>query len=183
MKHVVARTFAARSLPIPLRSSARRNGTALVLLGVVLLVVWTEPWKLLARTTSAEVAPVGSYTIAMGTFIGHVHHTVGTARLIAVPGSEPVLRVEGLRTVQGPRVHVWLVARRFDKGTASRREVRNVAHVDLGPLRANLGDAHYLLPANTPIPGVATVILWCARFGVVFGFAPLDTAAIEPTRP
>ena len=153
---------------------ARRSGMMVILLGGVLLAAWTEPWKLLARTTFHEAAPEGARTVAMGKFIGHVHHAAGTARLVVLPNNKHLLRVEGLRTVQGPRVHVWLIYRRINHATASHHAVKSVAHVDLGPMRANRGDANYLLPDDTRITGAKTAILWCARFRVVFGFAPLD---------
>jgi Electron transfer DM13 len=156
----------------------RRNGMVMILLAVVLLAAWTEPWKLLARRTFHEAAPEGARTIAMGKFIGHVHHAAGTARLVVLPDNKHLLRVEGLRTTQGPRVHVWLIDRRIDHATASRHTVKTVAHVDLGPMRANRGDANYLLPDDARITSAKTAILWCARFRVVFGFAPLDDVTI-----
>lgn len=114
----------------------------------------------------------------MAKFTGHVHHAAGTARLVVLPDNKHLLRVEGLRTTKGPRVHVWLIDRRIDHSTAKRHTVKTVAHVDLGPMRANRGDANYLLPDDARITGAKTAILWCARFRVVFGFAPLDAVTI-----
>ncbi|WP_457142388.1 DM13 domain-containing protein [Mycobacterium sp. URHB0021] len=70
-------------------------------------------------------------------------------------------------------MRVWLSdARVLNGGTRFRRFGRS-RHIDLGPLRANRGNTNYVIPGDADTAGINSVILWCNRFGVSFGAAPL----------
>ena len=47
--------------------------------------------------------------------------------------------------------------------------------LDLGPLKGNVGNQNYVVPAGTDLSRYRSVVIWCRRFAVPFGAAPLPT--------
>jgi hypothetical protein len=45
---------------------------------------------------------------------------------------------------------------------------------DLGDLKGNIGNQEYLIPADVDVSGFDTALVWCRRFSVGFGEAPLE---------
>jgi hypothetical protein len=45
--------------------------------------------------------------------------------------------------------------------------------VQLGELKANRGSHNYAIPAGADLDGLRSVVIWCKRFHVAFGSAPL----------
>jgi hypothetical protein len=43
-------------------------------------------------------------------------------------------------------------------------------------LKGNIGDQNYELPANADLAKYRAVTIWCKRFSVNFGTAPLNSA-------
>lgn len=82
-----------------------------------------------------------------------------------------VLRLVDLRTSNGPVVHVWLSAA---DSHASNGAINRAAHPDLGGLKGNIGNQNYPVPAGIAATGFRTAVIWCSRFHVAFGAAPLD---------
>lgn len=151
-----------------------RGARAAVVLGAMPVALWwLAPWKLFIRTTIDESLPPGAQTTHLGAFTGHIHRTSGVARLVSVPDGARILRLENLHTTQGPRLRVWLSDARAGNGGRRCSRFGRSHHIDLGPLRANRGNANYAIPAGTDTARVGSVILWCERFGVSFGGAEL----------
>ena len=46
--------------------------------------------------------------LARGAFISHEHHSTGTVSVLGLPDGSQVLRMEDLRTSNGPLLKVWL---------------------------------------------------------------------------
>ena len=46
-----------------------------------------------------------------------------------------------------------------------------------GHLKANRGDQNYVIPAGTDIASFRSAVIWCVRFKVGFGVAPLTPRA------
>ena len=44
----------------------------------------------------------------------------------------------------------------------------------LGALKGNVGDQNYEVPADVDLTTYQAVTIWCRRFGVNFGTAPLN---------
>jgi len=77
------------------------------------------------------------------------------------------VRIENLDTDNGPDVIVVL----------STNEAANPAlgnYLDLGALKGNKGNQNYVVPAGTDITPYRSVVLWCRRFSVAFGSAPIS---------
>lgn len=46
-------------------------------------------------------------------------------------------------------------------------------YVRLGKVKATHGDHNYEIPPDADLDGLRSVVLWCDRFNVAFGSAPL----------
>ncbi|KBZ64283.1 hypothetical protein K875_01668 [Mycobacterium [tuberculosis] TKK-01-0051] len=152
------------------RRIARR---AVAIIGLPVALWWLQPWKLLIRTTADEELPPGSQTTRCGEFTGHIHRTSGVARLITLSDGAQILRLENLHTTLGPRLRVWLSGTPVDHVRFPWRKFVHGRHIDLGRLRANRGNADYAVPDGADTAALSSVILWCERFSVSFGAAPL----------
>lgn len=109
-------------------------------------------------------------TLATGMFHGVAHETMGKATIYRLAGGKRVLRFTDFHTSNGPDVQVYLVA----AADASDNEtVTNAGFIHLAALKGNQGDQNYDLPADLDLDKHRAVTIWCRRFGVNFGTAPL----------
>ena len=46
--------------------------------------------------------------------------------------------------------------------------------IDLGALKGNRGNQNYVIPAGTDLSAFNSAVIWCRRFAVGFGVAPLS---------
>jgi hypothetical protein len=111
--------------------------------------------------------------LARGEFRGLAHETKGAAAIHEVAGGKRILRFTGFETSNGPALHVYLVAA---ADAPDNDTVKNAGFVDLGALKGNVGDQNYDIPAGTDLAKYRAVTIWCQRFGVNFGTAPLAGA-------
>jgi predicted HD phosphohydrolase len=80
------------------------------------------------------------------------------------------VRLESLSTSNGPAVRIWLSAARAG---ASDDAVAAADHLDLGGLKANHGNQNYEIHSARSLEKFRSVVVWCRRFDVVFGSAPI----------
>ena len=109
-------------------------------------------------------------TLASGAFHSVVHPTEGMATVYGLGNGNRVLRLTNLKTTNGPNVHVYMVAADDAKDNAS---VRRAGFIDLGHIKGNVGDQNYTLGQNVDLAKYRAVSLWCQRFSLNFGAAPL----------
>src|ERR671919_1244082 len=103
-----------------------------------------------------------------GSFVGvgdGIHDAQGIAKVIPVEGGSNVLRLENLVVTNGPDLYVYLST---DKSALD--------FVNLGRLKANIGNQNYPIPAGTDMTKYDTVLIWCRAFSVLFGSAELKLA-------
>jgi hypothetical protein len=112
-----------------------------------------------------------STVLGSGMFHSGAHETKGTATVYELKDGERVLRLTDFETSNGPAVYVYLVAARdvLDNATVERAD-----YVDLGSLKGNIGDQNYDIPKGTDLSKYHAVTIWCKRFSVNFGTAPLS---------
>lgn len=142
-----------------------------------------QPWRLWTSTTVDEALPPAPTVVvpqpgpppapvelATGSFVTQEHETSGAARVLKLPDGSLLLRLDELATSDGPDLHVWLTDQtaggdwhKYDDGR----------HVALGPLKGNRGNQNYVIPPEAQLPGLTSVVIWCDRFNVAFGSAPL----------
>ncbi len=111
-----------------------------------------------------------SRVLLSGEFHDGAHKTSGTATIHELAGGKRVLRLTGFETSNGPDVQVYLVAADDARDDAT---VKNAGFIKLGALKGNVGDQNYDLPADVDLNTHRAVTIWCQRFGVNFGTAPL----------
>jgi hypothetical protein len=114
-----------------------------------------------------------SSQVATGEFHNGAHETKGTAAVFQLADGKKTLRLTNFATSNGPDVHVYLVALNDAKDNDA---VTKAGFVDLGSLKGNIGDQNYELPANADLAKYRAVTIWCKRFSVNFGTAPLNSA-------
>ena len=141
-----------------------------------------EPWAFFTNDTVNEAAPtaaaptastepdIGPTELAGGTFVSQEHETTGKATVIELPDGSRTLRLEGFSTTNGPDLHVWMSEKTaggnwFKYGGGRKAQ--------LGELKANQGNHNYAIPADVELDGLRSVVIWCKRFHVAFGSAPL----------
>jgi hypothetical protein len=123
-----------------------------------------------AHSGTAAAVVTGPMTLAAGQFHSNAHETKGTATVLQLADGRRVLRLTGFETSNGPDVRVYLVASDDVQDDAT---VKQAGFVELGALKGNRGDQNYELPANVDLAQFRTVTIWCKRFSVNFGSAPL----------
>jgi len=170
-------------------TAIRRPPVLTALIALIVLVaaaaLWFKPWGLILNDTVNEAAPIavaldsppgGESEPATpapggppglnrrGSFVPGEHDISGTARFVQT-AQGVVLRLEDLRTSNGPDVRVYL-------STRTNGEV-GAGDLQVAPIKANLGSHNYVLPAGTDVSKYDSVVIWCERFSVGFGHAVL----------
>jgi hypothetical protein len=152
-------------------------GVVVVALGVGL---WAfEPWRLVTSSEVDEPLPSlavdddGSELVelAAGEFEDAEHDTSGTARIIELSDGSRFVRLEDLASSDGPDLHVWITDQPSGGDWGSYDDGR---YVKLGDLKATHGNQNYEIPEDAELDGLTSVVIWCDRFNVAFGTAPVD---------
>jgi len=108
--------------------------------------------------------------LAGGRFHRNAHKTGGLATIYRLPDGRRVLRLTEFATSNGPDVRVYLVAA---GDVQSEDAAKQAGFVDLGALKGNIGDQNYDVPAGLDLSKYRAVSIWCRRFSVNCGAAPL----------
>jgi hypothetical protein len=133
--------------------------------------------KRVSEPLRAQTSELGSGTPAAllaGSFHSVAHETNGTATVHRLAGGARVLRLTEFVTSNGPDVRVYLVAA---ADAADDATVKKAGFVELGKLKGNQGDQNYDIPADLDLDKYRAVTIWCRRFSVNFGTAPLTPAS------
>jgi hypothetical protein len=168
------------------------GGIVLVLVGVGL---WAfEPWRLftsseidedrptsVAATDPATTDPVDpgtpapeprrDQTLASGEFEDAEHDTSGRVEVLELADGRRFVRFENLASSDGPDLHVWISDRRSGGDWGSYDDGR---YLKLGELKATHGNQNYEIPGSADLDGLKSVVIWCDRFNVAFGTAPVN---------
>ncbi len=179
----------------PIRRFVHRHRAVVAVVGVlaaaavVFVLMWFQPQKYFLNTAVNEAAPrgvvvnpvdpstgatppgVGQVTVlASGDFRSLEHGTSGRAVVLELADGSRVLRFEALDTSNGPDLHVYL------SELAAGDDARGYGEgfVDLGKLKGNKGNQNYAIPAEIDLSRYRSAVIWCKRFAVGFGVAPLE---------
>lgn len=150
---------------------------AVALAAVVLIAILFQPWKLFTNTEVVEANPFSSAAatgsnassgvLANGSFQGRAHETTGTAKIGTTPDGKPVVFLDNLATDNGPDLKLYL-------SPSANGEING--GINLGDLKGNKGSQTYTIPPGTETTKYKSVVIWCERFSVAFGVAPLSTS-------
>jgi hypothetical protein len=144
---------------------------------VVLAAAWYafRPERLVVNRRVDEAMPNGGsasspQTLESGRFYSILHPTKGVATIYQLGDGTRILRLSSFSTSNGPDVHVYMVAADDAKDAAT---VKKAGFVDLGVIKGNIGDQNYALGSSLDLAKYRAVSIWCKRFAVNFGTAPL----------
>ena len=179
----------ARRHPV-ISATAAFVGVGLVIFGLV----WFQPQKLFLNKTVNEPVPgviqtapagetsrnatagrsppPGPQALRSGSFRSLEHATTGKAIVLRRPGGSLILRLERLSTSNGPDLRVYL----SHIPASSDLHAYRTGFIDLGALKGNRGSQNYAIPAGTDLSAFKSAVIWCRRFAVGFGVAPLRPA-------
>lgn len=117
------------------------------------------------------VEPEGPIALAAGTFrdADDSHHGSGTATFYELDDGSRVLRFEDFEVTNGPDLRVILVPH-GDPQAADDVE----GYLELGPLKGNVGNQNYAIPADIDLGGYGSVVIYCKPFHVLFAVASLE---------
>ncbi|MEV6284785.1 DM13 domain-containing protein [Kribbella sp. NPDC051770] len=113
--------------------------------------------------------------LGRGTFITHEHDTTGTVAIVRLTDGRRILRLENLRTSDGPDLEVWLSDAKVVEGKAGWHVFDDGKATSLGQLKGNQGSQNYVIPDDVDLTDFSSVSIWCNRFNVSFGAAELKT--------
>jgi Electron transfer DM13 len=102
----------------------------------------------------------------MGNFIDAgdgFHKAKGIAKVINLADGRTFLRLENLKTTNGPDLYVYL---------SVGKDASDI--VNLGRLKGNIGNQNYEIPAGTDLSKYNTILIWCKAFSTLFGSAKLS---------
>jgi hypothetical protein len=132
----------------------------------------TLPGVVAAQPAGVPRAAEGGLVL-QGQFRSIAHETAGTASVHDL-GGRRVLRLTGFSTSNGPDVRVFLVAA---SDAPDNETVKRAGYVELGKLKGTQGDQNYDIPAGLDLAKYRAATIWCHRFSVNFGTAPLTPAS------
>jgi hypothetical protein len=115
--------------------------------------------------------------LARGDLVSHEHESSGSVVVLALPDGSRVLRLEDLRTSNGPQLAVWLSDAPVIEGRAGWHVFDDGRSADLGDLKGNIGSSNYPVPADVDLAELGSVSIWCERFAVSFAAAALTPVA------
>ncbi len=165
---------------LPLAMPSKRSywlvAGALAAAGAAGGAYWFEPWKLFVDAEAHDESPAGVAglpvkVIAEGSFRSLEHTTTGRAKVLSLEDGTRVLRLEDLATSNGPKLVVMLSSTPATEDGWSAYD--DGPHLVLEPLKGNRGSQNYPIPAEVDLSRYASAVVWCERFSVAFGSAPL----------
>jgi hypothetical protein len=132
------------------------------------------PTPVVAGEASASEEPMDEppavTELASGRFRSLEHTTMGLARVVELDDGSRFVRLEDLDTSDGPDLRIYLT----DQPVSDDWRVWDDGRfVDLGALKGNVGDSNYRIPDDVDLSEIRTVVIWCRRFTVGFGVAPI----------
>lgn len=144
-----------------------------------------EPMPTIASMTTATLAPEPTATavpqptatvppepelVLEGKFYGvdDIHQGKGDALIYQTPDGGYFLRLENFEVTNGPQLHVILGV---DDNPYNHATLGD--YLDLGPLKGNIGDQNYVIPAETDLSEYGSVVIYCVPFRAIFAIAPI----------
>ncbi len=161
---------------------------ALILIPAVVVVAgawWAfRPERLFINRTVSEDLPEAAASMAAsvdapmpvlaGQFHSNAHETKGKATIYRYADGRLVLRLTEFETSNGPDVQIYFVAA---NDVTENETVSKAGFVNLGAMKGNIGDQNYDVPMDLDLTKYRAVTVWCRRFSVNFGTAPLGPAS------
>ncbi len=109
-------------------------------------------------------------TQSTGAFVGAdtVHQGKGQATVLRSGTGANVLRLTDFEVTNGPDLKVYLAV---SESPEKASDVLDGGWISLGPLKGNIGDQTYVIPADVDPAKYGSVVIWCEQFSVLFAHA------------
>ncbi|MDJ0708247.1 MAG: DM13 domain-containing protein [Leptolyngbyaceae cyanobacterium MO_188.B28] len=149
----------------------------MILLGVTGLLTVSPVTKLSANqnlSASASLKAISAgrlntqVRLKSGSFIGVAHSTSGTATIFKQDDQRRLELGNNFSTDSGPDLFVLL------HRSSNPESYRSEDYLSLGRLQQIRGSQRYLIPADANLENYNSVVIWCRRFNVTFGYATLS---------
>ena len=133
--------------------------------------------------SAAKVVPVAMngamnvekpVTVTTGAFHQITHATSGQATITEDSHGARTLTLKNFKTGAGPALHLYLwKAENVKDNAAAKKLVASKSYLDLGALKSTNGTQTYRVPKEIDLWQYLAVGVWCDKFDVNFGTAPL----------
>jgi Electron transfer DM13 len=150
---------------------------AIPIVAIALFIAWYvfRPERLFVNRQVDEPFPTvnadsPTQALASGNFYSILHPTEGAVTIYRLADGSRFLRLTNFKTSNGPDVHIYMVAADDAKDNAT---VEHAGFIDLGVIKGNIGNQNYTLGPDVDLAKYRAVSVWCKRFSVNFGAAPL----------
>jgi hypothetical protein len=144
----------------------RAYGISILILGFIAISI-AQSQIVEAQEQQQQQLPAAAVS---GEFVGAgdgTHDAEGVAKEISLEDGRKFIRFENFKVTNGPNLFVYLAT---DKNVSD--------FVDLGALKANIGNQNYEIPDGTDLAKYKTVVIWCKAFSVLFGSADLKESTV-----
>ena len=117
-----------------------------------------------------ETVPAVPVLLSEDEFYGadDFHQGKGDALIYQNPDGSKFLRLENFEVTNGPQLHVILAV---DENPYNHDTLGD--YLDLGPLKGNIGDQNYAIPAGADLDAYGSVVIYCVPFRAIFAIAPI----------
>jgi hypothetical protein len=132
-----------------------------------------EPLSSSENATEPDDVIESPKILAEGKFITHEHATTGSVKILKYSDGSRILRIENLKTSNGPKLEVWLTDAPVIEGLDGWRVFDDGKFINLGALKGNIGSQNYSIPSAINLDEFSSISIWCERFSVSFGAAAL----------
>lgn len=115
----------------------------------------------------------GDQQLAMGSFQGadDFHQGSGTAQLVRKADGKLEIHFKDFDVTNGPDLKVYVSSH---EGPTKASDVLDNAWTNISQLKGNKGDQVYRLPDTVSESDIASVVIWCEAFSVLFATASLS---------
>jgi hypothetical protein len=129
-----------------------------------------------AVTASSADGGSKAVTVTTGAFHQVAHATKGTATIAEDSQGNRTLTLRGFKTSDGPQLRLYLYkAEDVKDNVTAKKLVSGKQFVDLGALKSTSGTQTYSVPKGIDLWQYLAVGVWCDKFDVNFGTAPLSS--------
>jgi Electron transfer DM13 len=135
---------------------------------------WFQPWKLFTSRTIIDSPPASATLIASGALVSHEHETSGMVDLVQLPDGRYQVILRELSSSDGPDLRLWMTDQDVLPGGQGSELFDDGKWVELGRMKGTHGLQVYDVPPGTDVSQFKSVTIWCRRFSVSFGAAPLS---------
>ena len=119
----------------------------------------------------ARTEPIALRSGSFGSMNDGIHKGEGRATVYELPDGTRFLRLEDFNVTNGPDLRVYLSA---DPRPRSSDALTSSDAVEIAPLKGNIGDQNYDLPAGFDPARFRSVVIYCKRFHVLVSIASFE---------